>query len=356
MRRVIYFALFFWSGVIYSKSLGFLDNISKPLSFDVLGEKIYVLEESSVKVFSRQNLQMTSTIGREGEGPGEIKKTPFYRNSMKIIDGKVFIDSVDKILFFSPEGQLLQEVKKRAFLMTRMFPVGDNFVAKGLDRTDGRKEFIVVSLYNRKMEKIKELFRQISPIQPTTGQMIPDSVYFSVIDNTIFIDNSTEGFNIQVFDHMGEKLRQISKDVNKRAVTSGDRERVMEEYKNDPLVKRIGFENLKKSVDFIFPSHFPAIMGLETAARNLIIRTPHVKEGRDVFHIINTEGKLIRDIALSPLTSDSGLDRYNAIDEQLISIRENLLYSLRENDNEERWELFGYPLIDQFEKGFDGIF
>ena len=73
-------------------------------------------------------------------------------------------------------------------------------------------------------QKIKELFRQKSPVQARSTVMIPDSLHFCICDNKIFVEKSTRGFFIDVYNAEGKKLYQIEKKYEKVNVTNSDKE------------------------------------------------------------------------------------------------------------------------------------
>ena len=157
MTKIILLLLFslLSNPALRAERLGAMPRIDNPGALKICDQGIYVLCDSVVYHYS-PDLEPLGILAGEGEGPGEIKRSPFYSNSMVLLDDRLFIDSIDKILYFSKKGKFLEERKKKGVLVTQMLPVGKNFVVKSLDRTSNKYEYIVLSVYNSDMERIRE--------------------------------------------------------------------------------------------------------------------------------------------------------------------------------------------------------
>lgn len=325
--------------LVFSANLGPLPGLLKPNFLIVCSDGVFIFEGATVYMYSIENLSFIRKFGREGEGPGEIKLSPFYSNSMMVFPDSVFVDSVNKILYFSKEGKLIKERKKAGGLVTQMLPVGKNFVVKDLDRSDRKKEYIVISVYDSEMKKIKELFRQESPVQPLSTDMIPDSPHFCVFQNKIFVEESLKGFFIEVFNAKGEKLYQIEKKHEPLKVTKGDKEDVLRLYKADPLIKQIGFENLKRRVKFIYPDLYPVIQSINGFGGRIYVKTFKKMDNKEEYVVMDLKGKELGRIYMPLMEKAPLMARLNGIDLQIYSIHKNKFYYLKENENEEEWEL-----------------
>lgn len=60
--------------------VGVLEGIFQPASVAVWGDEIFVLEGAPLSVFSLDDLRLLRRFGREGQGPGEVKITPWLKN------------------------------------------------------------------------------------------------------------------------------------------------------------------------------------------------------------------------------------------------------------------------------------
>lgn len=316
-----------------------LPEITRPDVLKVGGRGVYILCGSTVFRYSMPHIRFVGAFGKEGEGPGEIKQSPFYSNSLLLLDDNIVIDSVDKVLYFNHRGELKKEMKKKGGLMTQMVPVGDNFIAKSLDRSSGNKEYLVLSVLDSQMKKIKEIYRQISPVQPSSIVMIPDSLYFCVSGNEIFVEKSDQGFFIDVFDQNGRTIRQIKKDILPVPVTVEDRQEVLSLYKADPVVKQIGYENLKRRNKYIYPEHFPAIQAIKGDGRRLYVKTFRKKENREEYLVMDREGRGLHAVYLPPQEKGALLARLNGLDQQLYTFHEGIFYWVHFDGDLDEWQL-----------------
>ena len=134
-----------------------IQDLEKPYGLYVNKQKIYIFDGStySYKIYSLNDLKKSGEFGRKGEGPGEFRgghEVTFFEN-------KIFLCGAFTIFCFSEKGDLLSQQKKPPFLYLK--PVGDNFAGEHIEYN--RKElraYNVVSLYNRKFNVIKQIYRQ----------------------------------------------------------------------------------------------------------------------------------------------------------------------------------------------------
>jgi len=342
MKKMVIFILIlmiYGVNLVFAVNLGTLTGILKPNFLRINGNGIFILEQATIYIYSIKNLSLIRKFSRKGEGPGEIKISHFYSISMKLLPDHIFIDSVDKILYFSKKGKLIEERKKPAGLVTQMLPVRKNFVVKDLDRSDRKTEHMTLSVYDSEMKKIKELFRQKSPVQARSTVMIPDSLHFCICDNKIFVEKSTRGFFIDVYNAKGKKLYQIEKKYEKVNVTNSDKEEVLRLYKADPLVKQIGYENLKNRIQFIYPDSYPAIQSINGFGEKIYVKTFKKQDNKEEYVVMDLKGNVLRRIYMPRVEKAPLMARLNGIDLQIYSIHKNKFYYLKENEDEEEWEL-----------------
>ena len=70
--------------------------------------------------------------------------------------------------------------------------------------------------------------------------MLFDSPIVKVYDNKIFIEESSEGFIIDVFDKDGGKIYRINKDYKKVKISQRYKDNLINSIKKDRLVKLFG--------------------------------------------------------------------------------------------------------------------
>lgn len=341
ISAVFTFILLLFS-IMPAECLGPLEGILNPSSMKINQNRLYVLEGQTIHMFGLDDLKRLGHFGREGEGPGEIKKSAFYACDFFFLKDNILVDSLDKLLFFSRKGQFVGEQKKRVVLGMEVKPVGKNYVVKALDRSDGKTEYHTISIYNDRFEKRREIFRQKSPVQLTSTDMVPDPPFFCVIEDRIFIDDSRQGMAIKIFDREGVFQGTIEKSFQPVPVTDLDRKRIMEDYKSDPLVRSIGFENLKNRIKFNFASRFPPIQSLHAFEGLLCLETPVRKKNKQKFLFMTPEGKTVAEIWVPSLPIQRGIGVLNGTSDCFYAKSGEYFYYILEID--ETWTLNRIPL------------
>ena len=110
-------------------------------------------------------------------------------------------------------------------------------------------------------------------------------------------------------------------------------------YRADPIVKRIGYENLKKRNTYIYPDHFPALQALKGENQMLYVKTFQREENREKHLVMNEKGKILRSVFLPPTEMAPLLARLNGLDQQLYDIYNGSLYYITFDENSEQWQL-----------------
>jgi hypothetical protein len=339
---IILFLFFFSISSFSAETLGPLDGVLDPSVLKIGHGRIYVLEHQTVHMFSQKGLKRLGRFGGEGEGPGEIKKSLFYTNNFYFRNNHIVLDSLDKILYFSKEGRFLNEKKKRVVLGIEAVPLGDRFVVKALDRTDGKTEYHTISIHDGDFKKIKEFFRQISPIQLNSTDMVPDPPYFCVYGDAIYIDDSAEGLVVRKYDPAGKFLGRFEKPSSAVAVTEQDKKKIMEDYQADPIVKSIGFENLKARVDFRFAEHHPPIRSMHACGEGLLIQTPEKRGNLAKFLLLDENGGIGATIWIPDPPAQAERAVTNGTGPALFTLAGGHFFYLTEDDEE--WTLHRIPI------------
>jgi len=324
---------------LFAEKIAELNGIEKPTDLLCAGQNIYIMDGANVKVFGLSKGEFKFKFARKGEGPGEIKMSPFQTNTLTPHNDNIAIDSLDRVIFYSTYGEFKREVKKGRFLAVQVKPVSRNYVVKRIDRSDNKTEYITLDVYDRNMNKLKEIARQRSSIQFDTVRMIPDSIHFYIKNERIYVERSDKGTVIEVFDTDGNPLRTLKFSSAKTIVTETDKNSAMNRYKNDSLVKQIGFENLKKRISFEFPKYFPEIANVSFYKNNIIIKTYARKNGKILYKIIDLNGKIISRVFLPKTWEGEMIAHLNGVEPELYTFHDGYFYYLFENYDTEEFEL-----------------
>lgn len=327
----------FMVNLAFSINLGVLPEVLKPENIEVEDNEIFVVEGAAIYIFSTENLKLIKKIGREGEGPGELKVTPFLSNSISILKDQIVFDSIDKMVFFSRAGEYLKE-KKRSPQFTQMLPVRNNYIVRKRLLIDN-KQFASINLFDSKTKEITELYKQEFSAQRHLIYMIPDSINIQVHEDKVFIEESPKGFLIEVFNDKGKKLYQVDKEVERIMLSKGEREKALNRLKADPFVKmqRGGWEEFKKQNKLIFPKSYPAVRNFVIDDNKIYVQTYKIQGGKAEYIIMDLKGKIMDKIFLPVVQKPSFTEQMLGTNIKFFSISRNKFYYLIEK--EEEWEL-----------------
>lgn len=340
-----------WAGFLYGAVIGTLPELAKPTMITVEGNELYVNEGSTFFVYSLADLKLLRTFGRRGEGPGELLEIPYFPNKLMLHKNQVFVTCIGKIVYFSREGEYIKESRTNRRIL-QMMPVGNNYVAQEQISGKDNLVYLTIVLYNSKIEKVKELYRQKwirqGNVPSVEFDMSLDFTSVAVTNDKIFIEESPKGFLIEVFNSEGDKLYEIKKDYEKREITANDKEKIEQMMREDPGVKadlqsQGGWDEFKKYMVLVFPDYFPPIKGIEISGDKLYVRTNHCNPAGDKeeYLIMDLKGNILkkkfisRDLEVSVFAQVAG--------GKLFSINNDRFYYIIENENEE-WELHIEPL------------
>jgi len=323
--------------MVFSKNLGVLPEVLNPENIQVRDNEVFVVEGATIYVFSTENLELIKKMGRKGEGPGELKVTPFLSNSMSISGDQIIFDSIDKLVFFSREGNFIKE-KKRSPQFTQMLPIKDNFIVRKRLLIE-KKQFTSINLFDSKTGKIRELYKQEFSAQRNLINMIPDSINIQVHEDKVFIEESPKGFFMEVFNHNGEKLYSIEKEIERIKLSKEDREGALNQLKVDPFIKmqRGGWEGFKSQNKMIFPDFYPSIQDFVISDNKIYVRTHKVLDGREEYIIMGLKGKILKRVFLPAVQKPSFTEQMLGTNIKFFSISRDKFYYLIEK--EEEWEL-----------------
>ena len=343
MKKIILFMLLILviKLLIIGEKLIVFEDIAKPHYLHISDDRVYIVQESNIFVYDFDNFKFLFKFGREGQGPGELSKSVFYRNKLITTKKGVLFEGYDKVILFSNEGKFIWE-KRKMPSVSQILPIGNKFVVRRIKTiTKSKKEFNCISLYNRDIKPIKDLFCLESPQQNLANKMkinmLLDTPIFKVWEDRIYIEKSLKGFLIDVYDLNGEILYSIKSPYKNLKLTKNRKKQIIDRYKNDVLVKREGgWDHFSKINLLVYPDTFPAIQNFEIFDNKIYVQTYKQKEGKDEYWMIDLKGKLIKKIYLPQFPSESLLD--SILGTKLNCIYKNIIYYLKEN-GEEEWEL-----------------
>ena len=335
---------------LYGEKVAVLTDVLKPDQLVASGDRIYIMEGTAIFIYSLKDFTMIKKFGKQGEGPGEIAKVPFVSNAFAAFgNDKLLVDAINKIVIFSRDGEFVKEVRKKG-QVTNVLAVGNGFVATRIKPPgDDKKAYAAVTLMDAELNVIKELYAQPTPQQGRNLQMIPDTLYSTVYEDKIFIEESQKGFIIEVFDNKGNALYKIRKEVPPLKVTAKGKEIALQELQEDPLaqfqIKRAGgWDEFKKLLDFNYPDLYPPIRDMLVKNGKIYVRTHETQNGKEKYRIFDLKGKELKTVFLPKPMLAPLITRIISRPVRFFDISNDRFYYLVENEDEEEWELHSVPV------------
>jgi len=326
--------------------IGVLPVGTVPDSVDFSATEMYVLDRGKISVFSLPDISFKRSFCGSGRDEGKLWPRHNWDQTIRLAAGKVLAEDNNKIIFFTPDGQLIGEKKKPA--NTAWFvPLGDRFVAKSLVITgDPPRQDIRIVLYDAQMNEIKELYRQkwFQQQEPPgfTTELGGDLLHFSVVQDKICIEESPKGFCIEIFDSAGDKLALIEKPFSKIPLTAEDREREMalvrKEKRVTAMIEQAGsWEKLQQLWRITFPDLKPAVREIQACGDGLLVRTSEKKGEREKYLWLDLQGQIRKEFFL-PIGTDAETEA-RVCGTSFFKIVDGRFFFLRYDPAKDLWEV-----------------
>jgi hypothetical protein len=246
-------------------------GLTRPRGFDVgpKGEMV-VLGESGIFVFDASG-GFLRQFGRSGQGPGEYQEPGRIRiletGELAFYDG-----GKDKFLFFSLEGALLREVKNTSRL--KMFgpngafclgKTGYLFEELNFDPTTSVLEYhlTLTDADFRKTAQLAESVSKENPLKAARYNLFDGYVKYVISGDRIYAaSQGRPGFEVNVYDSRGRRLRSIRKEWRKVPIPQAfkDAARGAGQGQLADMLKDKGY----------FPDSFPAVKELYADGRGRV--------------------------------------------------------------------------------------
>ena len=318
--------LFISTGFVYGEVVATFDNLSRPMFVTADDTQLYISEDTSVYIYSLEDYKLIKKFGKAGEGPSE-----FVRFCIAMpVDDKILVNTTGKIVYFTKKGAFVSEAKTKAGFNFIFIPIKTNFVGLGFSEDKKEKAFYrTINIYDKELNKTKTLFKKKMNIQRDkinpfdSNNRLPFQVWK---DNIIVLDDND---SINICDSNGKILNTIKPAYTKYPVTEEVIDGMKDFYKTDPRTKQF-YERIKNRLSF--PKHLPNLRNFYAVDDKIYIITYKKDNNKCEFIIYDKKGTLLKkDMFFCKLTSPK--DTYP------LSIKNNKLYQLVENEDTEEWEL-----------------
>ncbi len=326
MKKTIFIVLLMIFTIFITGTSKFtLTGILPPDSITVDKTQLYISSGLKVSIFSLKDLKQINNFGKKGEGPGEfLNLFDDVGLMLNVLDDKLFINSGNKITYYSKNGEFLKELRVKNGALLK--PVGENYV--GFRRgSENNIVYNYVTLFDKSFKRIKDLYKekywyqQGKEVDPVTNVRPP--LYY-VYKNLIYSRNDKG--NINIFNSKGALISKTSVIFKTRKVTSEDKKKYDEYYRIHPVYKQ-AYAQLINLV--IYPKSFPKIKYFDIADSNLYVFTYIKKDNKSEIYIFDLKGKFKKKLYLNMPDIDP------QVIYPVIKIKNNKIYQIIENEEDE---------------------
>lgn len=320
---------------IFGEVAGSFPDIKYPSEFFIEGDRIYINEGTAISIYSLKDFKQIKKFGKKGEGPQEFKLNQGNTGVQLFVhDDCLQVNSIGRMSFFSKDGEFLRV--QRSLEGNFLYIVGKNYV--GWKRVYHEKiRYDTVNIYNKNLERIKELYRQRNGIQPSLKRI-----------NTLtwFIDSLHRGYKnkiyictlegeLMVFNDEGKKLSSVKLPLEPVEVSESAKKKIMRFYSHEDPYFKIRYERLKSW--YRTPDTFPPVRYLYISDDLIYVLTYLEKGDTTQCVIFDLKGKPVKK-AFIPLVKET------YVFFKPFMFKNNTLYQMVENEDTDDWELRVYEI------------
>jgi len=322
---------------LFSEKLATLPDIYRPYYLALDDQNVYVTEGVHVFIFSRKDYSLKKKFGKEGQGPQEFV-VPQGSGSVLMVHPQkdcIVINSPGKVSFFTKEGDYINEMKSPSGMFGGMFqPIGNQFAGLGLLSQKNQTMSVTINIYDKKLKKLKQVYSR--PFFSRGHLEFPMvAPVFYVSDNKIITPGEQKKFEINILDANGDRLASINREYHLLKVTKEYEEGVFEYFRTNPQTRN-AYEMIKKVITFA--DEFPAIQGFFVDNQKIYIVTYLKKDKNSEFFVYDMKGNLLKRLFLPMAFQNPFLPCPT-------NVKDNKLYQVIENLEEEVWELHAIEIM-----------
>ena len=311
-----------------------LENISQPSMFLVNYDKIYILENATIYIYSLKNFKLIKKFGKSGEGPGEFKysKNTQMPMSMSFYKNQLFVNSPMKITYFDLDGNYIREMKVKT-VDRILYPFDNKYIGLGSTSATNKRFYMGFTLFENDFNVIKTVFLSDFEVNNPRKIILPLTNFFykPIYKGKIYINTSSNKFVINVYDREGKQDYIINKNYPKIKVHANYKKKVLEFIRKSPKFKN-GYEDFKKLLKI--REYFPPIRDLQMSDDFIYVIT------------FKRKGKLWECIKMDLKGNERGrtfvkLNSYKHLSfyPLLYSVYKGNIYSLVEDEEDETWKI-----------------
>ncbi len=311
-----------------------LENISQPSMILVNYDKIYILENATINIYSLKNFEFIRKFGKAGEGPREFKysKNTTMPMSISFYNNQLLVNSPMKITYFDLDGNYKRELKVKT-VDRILYPFNKKYIGLGSTPGINKRIFMGFTLFENDLNVKKVVFLSDFEVNNPRKLILPLTNFFynPIYKGKIYINTSSDKFIINVYDKEGKQDYVINKKYPKIEVHANYKNEVLEFIRRSPKFKD-GYEYFKKILKI--REYFPPIRDLQISDEFIYVIT------------FKREGKLWECIKMDLKGNEKGrtfvkLNTYKHLSfyPLLYSVYKENIYSLVEDEEDETWKI-----------------
>jgi len=310
-----------------------LPDLIQPDAILARNDKLYVLERTSIMIYSLNDLRLLKTFGREGEGPQEFMVQPFGPPmTISFYRDRLVVNSNNKMSFFTLDGRFVSEHKAPPNAV--FYRVEGGYLGIGSALGEDNNQYISYRLFDDDFQNPRLLYQSEIMLGRISSILLPMNAlnYYPITKDRIFIVRGKLGFVIEAYDHGGRKLFDLRREPEQQLkVPESYRLETLNWFKRHPLF-RDQYEQIKEVIRF--KTHYPAIKTIAIDSDTLYVITNVSRNGSYEYITLSPDGKE-RGRGWVPLQEPEPYTYYPL----LITVDRGEYHALLEDEEEEVWRL-----------------
>lgn len=273
-----------------------------------------------------------TSFAPKGQGPNEVQMPSFQKINTR--DELPITDSgINTIKMFNTQGTIVKTIDLGVhigFMGNMVYPLenGNYLIRRSLRGELEEKHYFVLSLFDPGFNAIKELdrFEVVQPIRADKVRLPMHVSVWCVSKNRIYVGNEDNGYEIHVYDFLGNSVKKIRKAYQPSPVSDEFKQYVNAQIKDTPPV-------FKKKI--YFPEHFPPFQCIFIDDKDylyVITFEGGIESGENRVDIFDPEGVLVGKVSLDIFLNDPFFTPGAPLD-SWVTMKDNRLYSLRMKDS-----------------------
>lgn len=310
-----------------------LEEVTRPDMVLAKDGKLYVLEKTTIFIYSLKDFRLIKKFGRSGEGPMEFLARPFGPPlNLYFQSGKLVVNSINKLSFFTLDGKYINEEKVPPDAI--FYRLEGGFLAIGAAMGEDKQPRICFRIFSEDFLPQKMLYESEIALGARPDFHVPMNAlnYPLLYKDKIFIVKGKEGFVIDCFDHSGKKLYTIEKKYHpKIKMTDAFRESIIDWFKSHHDFRNV-YETDKNRIKI--KEYFPAIKGITIENDRIYAVTYKTKKDLTECIVMDLKGNELKRLFV-PLRESEPYTYYPL----LYAIENGTYYALLENEDDDTFEL-----------------